>query len=179
MKIREILAEGILDDIVGDYPDQVKVDTPISTIKTTPRKRHVPRAVYKGEPAKGFKEYVRYAEKDTMHLQDVVNMFAKENKALADNVTINVPVSELDTIKEYDRELINGFTGKNTADEVAAMTADIKKNGIRDPGVVTLNRKKNGTITAILGEGNHRLNIAKKLGLKTMPVRFYYTETFR
>jgi len=177
MKLQE-LTEGILDDLVGEFPDTEEPERP-PTAKTTPRKRYPPRIVHKGTPPEGYKEYIRHAESDTMRLQTVVDMFTKANKAFADNVTINVPVKDLHNIREYDREMIDGFTGKNTAEEMAEMEADIKKNGITSAGVVTLNRDKNGTVTAIMGEGNHRLSIAKKLNIPVMPVRIYYKETFR
>ena len=51
--------------------------------------------------------------------------------------------------------MIDGFTGKNTAEEMADMEADIKKNGITSPGVVTLSRDKNGTVTAIMRSEEH------------------------
>ena len=177
MKIQEI-TEGILDDLVSDFPDTEEPKRP-ETVKTTPRKRYDPRVVHKGPVPDSHKKYIRYAEHDTMPLATIIDMFTKQNKAFSDNVTINVPVQDLHNIREYDREMIDGFTGKNTAEEMAEMEADIKKNGITSAGVVTLRRDKNGTVTAIMGEGNHRLSIAKKLGIETMPVRIYYKESFR
>lgn len=178
MKAFELFSEDILDDLVADFPDTDEPEHP-PTIKTTPRKRYDPRVVHKGKPPEGFKRYVRNLEIKTVSLDKIIDMFVNKNIAFADNVILNVPVQDLHNVREYDREMIDGFTGKNTTEEMAEMEADIKKNGITSPGVVTLRRDKNGTVTAIMGEGNHRLSIAKKLGIETMPVRIYYKELFR
>lgn len=172
----EHINEDLLDDLIGEFPDVVG-DIPVKVVKTKPRKKYKPRVLHKGKPPEGFKQYARQA-KSNMTLKKVVDMFAIENVAFADNITIDIPLKDLHTIREYDRKIIDGFTGKNTTDEMEELLRSIKRNGIKDPGVVTLHRLKNGNITAILGEGNHRLNIGIKLKLKTMPIRFYYKETF-
>ena len=48
----------------------------------------------------------------------------------------------------------------------------MKKNSIKDHGVVNMKHLKNGDVQVWLSEGNHRLAIAKELDLKTMPIRF-------
>ena len=101
-------------------------------------------------------------------------MFAMDNIKLYDSVQPQIAIKDLDTIKEYDRKVIDGFTGSNTDKEVNKLKDSIKKSGIKQWGVVTITRLKNGNVTAVLTEGNHRLMIAKELNIKTMPIMFYY-----
>ncbi len=54
------------------------------------------------------------------------------------------------------------------------MTGGLKKNGIKEYGYVTIDRRKNGDVEVLLGEGNHRLGIAKAVGIKQMPIMFSY-----
>jgi hypothetical protein len=70
--------------------------------------------------------------------------------------------------------MIDGYTGKNTEAEMKKLTADIKKNGIKEYGYVSIDRRKNGDVEVLLGEGNHRLGIAKAVGIKQMPIMFSY-----
>ena len=85
-----------------------------------------------------------------------------------------LPISELWTIREYDREMVDGYTGKNSAEEMKELKIDIKKNGIKQHGYISIDRRKNGDVEVLLGEGNHRLQIAKQLGIKEMPIMFTY-----
>ena len=107
-------------------------------------------------------------------LRGIIDLFALHNYKLADNFQPDVPINELYNIREYDRELKGGFTGSNTEAEMEELEASIKRKGIKHYGSVNITRLKNGDVTAILGEGNHRLKIAKKLRIKTMPIMFFY-----
>lgn len=71
-----------------------------------------------------------------------------------------VPVSWLSELKGNDL--------RYTEQEMQDLMADISANGINNPLIVDVGRK---TGTAILGEGNHRLEAAKRLGYTHFPVR--------
>jgi hypothetical protein len=78
-----------------------------------------------------------------------------------------VPISELDKIKEFDREA-NPATGFRDPGHLDALTKDLKENGIREPLSIIYNAE---TKHAVLGSGNHRLAAAKRLGLTALPVK--------
>ena len=91
---------------------------------------------------------------------------------LTDNlVEFEFTVKELDKYKEWKRTRNDSNLTPEQWDE---MKADIKKNGIRDYGVISLGQKRSGDVTAYIGEGNHRLAIAKELGIKKMKMRLYF-----
>jgi len=52
--------------------------------------------------------------------------------------------------------------------DVSDLSEDIKKRGVQEPGVIRYYQQSR---TAFLGEGNHRLEAAKRAGLTHMPVR--------
>jgi hypothetical protein len=89
---------------------------------------------------------------------------------------LELPVDELWKHREYDRF---GADRYKTSEELNALKESIEKEGIKDPltlNVATPNDPliSGGTreqVAAKLGEGNHRLAIARKLGLKTVPVQ--------
>lgn len=91
----------------------------------------------------------------------------KFSELLTENIykryTELVPVKTLDKYKEFDRDTpVMGILGYNN------LKADIKRNGIKEPLII---RYYKGDNTAFLTEGNHRLRIAKELGIKKVPVR--------
>lgn len=75
-----------------------------------------------------------------------------------------MPVSILEKYSEYDRVR----EPRNTPEEMAALKQDIMQHGIRNPLTMLYDP---WTGYALLGEGNHRLAIAKELGLTELPVR--------
>ena len=109
-----------------------------------------------------------------MTLDNIIRIFANDNIKVADNFQPMIDITELWKIREYDRKMIDGYTGKNTEAEMKKLTADIKKNGIKEYRYVTIDRRKNGDVEVLLGEGNHRLGIAKAVGIKQMPIMFSY-----
>ena len=183
---KQLMKEGLIDDLLGDF-DDVGSDTK-SIQKTSGSiytgKKHKPRSV-KGKKPTDFFDYIT-SEKElkslfisklgtkNITLKGIITLFAVYNMGLRDNITINLPVSEISTVREYDRTIIDGWTGKQSSNDFALLKADIKKNGMKNYGIVDMTRKSGGDIDVILGEGNHRLAIAKELKLKTMPIRFYY-----
>jgi hypothetical protein len=77
-----------------------------------------------------------------------------------------VPVSWLSELK--------GNKLRYTDDRMEALMADIAKNGINNPLIVDVGRNNE---RAILGEGNHRLEAAKRLGYTHVPVRVHVQNT--
>lgn len=79
-----------------------------------------------------------------------------------------VPTHVLDKHKEYDREVDPRFEGDHAhLDEV---TKDIAEHGVTSPLIMTYGQKDR---RAYIGEGNHRLAAAKRLGITHLPVRVY------
>ena len=94
---------------------------------------------------------------------NIAKLYAEHNYKLRDDITkFSFPVKEIDLYKEWNRPI---------NDDLMDM---IKKDGIRDYGVIGLYKKKNGEVRIILNEGNHRLAIAKKLGIKEMLINIYF-----
>jgi hypothetical protein len=80
-----------------------------------------------------------------------------------------VPVEYLDKIKEFDRTKQPLLS----REEYEKLKADIKVNGIKEPLMIYYYQQEN---TVILAEGNHRLAIAKELGMKSLPCRVIRNE---
>lgn len=174
--------EGLLDDLIGDFGNvDIKQKSPIITKKVKPQKKYKPR-IYDGVKPTNFIEYIRSKPElkklldGKISLNGIINLFAKENKALTDNVIVDINTSEINNIREYDRKIIDGWTGKSTTTEISELESDIKKNGIKNYSVVTIKRLHNGNVSVILGEGNHRLMLAKKLKIKKIPIMFYFSK---
>lgn len=71
------------------------------------------------------------------------------------------PIDDVYDLREYNRPFVQ------------ELADDIKKNGFTDP--ININIAKKGK--SYVGEGNHRLAAAKKLGIKEVPVVFsFYQE---
>ena len=111
-------------------------------------------------------------------LEGIVELYGKHNKVLADSVLPWIDVNELYEIREYDRDKFEGnWNGKKTRKEYQEQEDYIAKNGFSedDFGIVHLSRIGDTLIKAQLGEGNHRVIIAKRKGSpKTMPVLIQY-----
>jgi hypothetical protein len=74
----------------------------------------------------------------------------------------DVPVDFMWTYREFDRCGEDNLYGD---DYIERLTSDIKENGIEKPIVLQIDSN-----TALITEGNHRLCIAIKLNMKTIPV---------
>lgn len=85
--------------------------------------------------------------------------------------TIIATVKELDKYKEYDWNKKNFRQIDWKPEYWVKLKKDIKKKGVREPLIITLYKNER---RAKISEGNHRLGIAKELGLKDLPVRFLY-----
>ena len=74
--------------------------------------------------------------------------------------TKNVPIEELLSLQTEG--------GYRNQEQITNLREDISKNGIQTP--IELVRNNDGSIT--IENGNHRLQIAKELGIKEVPVKF-------
>lgn len=81
-----------------------------------------------------------------------------------------VSVEDLTPFRELDREVTPKFRGDSA--HLDELTEDIRVNGFREPVIINYD-PQNGL--ALLGEGNHRLAVAKRLGLDGIPVRVVKT----
>jgi len=98
--------------------------------------------------------------------KDIVNSRVKapvsEFVAKSNHYFEYVPTSEVDVFKEFDREV----TIKFDKSELDTLTRQVQKNGITAPLDLEVYRGH-----ALLVEGNHRLAVAKRLGIKFLPLR--------
>lgn len=72
-----------------------------------------------------------------------------------------VPTSSMHPLREYDRE-------KQPNTDLDALTEDIRTNGIREPMILLYGQDDR---KAVIGEGNHRLAAAERLGMEEVPAR--------
>ena len=93
-----------------------------------------------------------------------VNNLANNGKTLYNDIALgetkNVPIEGLLSLQT------NG--GYRNQEQFKNLREDISKNGIQTP--IELVRNNDGSIT--IENGNHRLQIAKELGIKEVPVKF-------
>ena len=185
-RFAEFIGEGFLDDMLAEFEpvSQAEIDKVLKKsdavlAKHAKQKQFKPRK-YSGQKPEGFSTYVRSQGElkkacgGKVTLDNIIKIFANGNVKVADNFTPMISISELWKVREYDRKMVDGFTGKNTESEMKKLKADIKKNGIKEHGHVSIDRRKNGDVEVLLGEGNHRLGIAKEVGIKEMPIMFSY-----
>ena len=86
--------------------------------------------------------------------------YMKDNYRSFEDVEF-VDVTLMDKMKEYDR------LTRPTTSNLDELAEDIKTNGFKEPLILDFN-PYNGQLK--IAEGNHRLAVAKKLGLKQVPV---------
>lgn len=63
---------------------------------------------------------------------------------------------------------MSGIPGNRLRYDPSELTEDIRQNGIREPLLLAYSQKSR---TVVLGEGNHRLEAARRLGMEHVPVR--------
>ena len=120
-----------------------------------------------------------------MSLEEVSCLWAKENKKLRDaHIHGFFPVKDLWPIREYTwtrEDSRSGFVRTETGDyeELSGpekwdhIKEDMKQNGWREeeqPVLVDLGKKGKAKVK----EGNHRLAIARELGMRKVPVKFFF-----
>ena len=93
-----------------------------------------------------------------------INNIANNQKTLYNNIALgevkNVPTEEILKFKTD-----GGYRDKQ---QMERLRKDIQENGIKNP--IELFKNKDGSIE--IENGNHRLQIAKELGIKELPVKF-------
>ena len=98
------------------------------------------------------------------NMEQINNNLANNGKTLYNDIALgetkNVPIEELLSLQT------NG--GYRNQEQIKNLREDISKNGIQTP--IELVRNNDGSIT--IENGNHRLQIAKELGIKEVPVKF-------
>lgn len=77
----------------------------------------------------------------------------------------DVPVEFIWEYREFDR-CDDGQDNIKGNDYISRLADEIKTNGIKEPIILQIDGGK-----ALVDEGNHRLCIARKLGLETVPVK--------
>lgn len=98
------------------------------------------------------------------NIEQINNNLANKQETLYNDIALeetkNVPIEELLSLQT------NG--GYRNQEQITNLREDISKNGIQTP--IELVRNNDGSIT--IENGNHRLQIAKELGIKEVPVKF-------
>ena len=98
------------------------------------------------------------------NIGQINNNLANNQQTLYNDIALgetkNVPIEELLSLQT------NG--GYRNQEQIKNLREDISKNGIQTP--IELVRNNDGSIT--IENGNHRLQIAKELGIKEVPVKF-------
>jgi len=90
--------------------------------------------------------------------------YLNENNYLDD--IYDVPVDFMWKYREFDRCGEDNLYGDEYIEE---LTNDIKENGIKSPITLQIDAGK-----GLIVEGNHRLCIAIRLGIETIPVKVLY-----
>lgn len=125
-------------------------------------------------------KYQWYYPKKNTTIKDIEDRYYSEGDKANDNFktsggeyyTIMAKTREIDKYKEYNWSNKH-FRRKNfDPDYWDELVSDIKKNGIKYPLIIILYEHEPDK--AHVGEGNHRLGIAKQLGIKEIPVRFLF-----
>ena len=177
--------DSIIDDILADFPQFIK------TGNYDPQPKFTPQPSTAREPVKiqgidhnsfaqwlRSKEQVRHAiqanlDTPKMSLKNCIALYTEYNIKIDDFVVLEFPIDVIFPYREYDRKMKDGWTGKMDQEEYTELMKNINKNGISNPGILTISA--NGADYEVqLGEGNHRLRIAEQLGLDKMPISFSY-----
>jgi len=113
-------------------------------------------------------EYYYYSPE--ISIEEIVERWAKNGEKLYDDVIHGYfSWKELWPYREFSRDTQPKYEGDETLRE---LEQDIKENGIKSPLLVLIG--KNGQ--ALVGEGNHRLFIARKLNIQQVPVHFEFRQ---
>jgi len=106
-------------------------------------------------------------------IYNIAKLFADHNIALADNTILKLKVDNLWEYREYDRRPGMGQS-KGDDNYYDKLKADIEKHGITEPLILNIQRKNDNSVEVFIGEGNHRLVIARELHKQFLDVRIYY-----
>ncbi len=109
-----------------------------------------------------------------INLTDIIRLYCDHNIQFTSDIILLLSVNEVNDVREYARDK-HIYSSKNTPEEYEELMEDIKLNGFKKCGRIRMTRNNDYTVGVILGEGNHRLAIAKQLQLDVMPIRLVYT----
>ena len=190
MNAAELYEEpSIIDQIINDFePAQDSSnEKPLSPrIKTKPPVSSAREPVkIQGIDHNSFAQWLRskeqvrkaiqqHLETPKLTLKNCIALFTEYNIKVDDNVVLHFPIDDIYPYREYDREMKDGWTGKMNSEEYTELMKDVNKHGIKEPGLMHV-RGKGAEYEVQLGEGNHRLRVAEKLGIETMPITFSYS----
>lgn len=121
-----------------------------------------------------FKSYYILSELEQFlgrkaNIRDISNVWVKNNLCLYDDEFHGYfEIEDVEKYKEYDRDKFS----RNSSDENKQIYDWLKQTGWKqtNPGQIVV--YKDGRIK--LSEGNHRLAIALKLGIKSIPILFHF-----
>jgi len=103
-------------------------------------------------------------------IQEIIDRWAKSNEKLYDDVVHGYfSWEEVWPYREFSRDIQPKYEGDETLRE---LEQSIQEQGIKSPLMVLIG--KNGR--ALVGEGNHRLFIARKLDIQQVPVHFEFRQ---
>jgi hypothetical protein len=117
-----------------------------------------------------------------MSLQDIIDKWQRDDEKMYDEDYVMIPVRALWPHREYTwtRDTARGGQARVKGKRMDlpgplkwdAMVDDMKSNGwdVKEPGHFDIG--KAGGVK--LGEGNHRLAIARKLGIQKAPIQFHF-----
>ncbi len=177
---------SMVDQIIGDFetssdnsdsePRPEKIQTPSSTSREPVKIQGIDHNTF--AQWLRSKEQVRNAiqknlETPKMSLKNCISLYTEYNIKIDDFVILEFPVKSVFPYREYDRDMKDGYTGKMNQEEYTDLMKDINKHGIKNPGILDISA--NGADYQVqLGEGNHRLRVAEKLGIEKFPLTFSY-----
>ena len=189
LKLNKITNENILDDILSDFSDiNTDNDLLISSkdikdfkpkVKTLKHKVIKPKKVIATD--RDFKEYLRSESEVKRELKNasldfsvksICELYGAKKLAIADSVILEFDVKDVYNYREYDWTRSSARWGSEKWDE---LKDSIKKNGIKQYGVLSLYRDKKGNVEVFIGEGNHRITLAKEVGIRKIPMRVSYS----
>lgn len=107
-------------------------------------------------------------------LNNIIRLYGEYNIQFTSNIILQLSVSDVNSVCEYARAK-DIYSSKKTPEQYELLLNDIKINGFRECGRIRMTRNADCNIEVILGEGNHRLSVAKQLQLNVMPIRLVYT----
>lgn len=110
------------------------------------------------QSSKGNINYSKAANKNDNLIKEVASKTFEANKNKSNVEFVNI--NDLLPLKE-----VGGF---RTEEQISKLENDIRKNGITTP--IKLIKKSDGTIS--IDNGNHRLEIAQRLGLEEIPIQY-------
>lgn len=110
---------------------------------------------------------------DSLSLYNIIDLYIQHDIIVSESVVLNIPTAEVNEFREYDRSRYL-YCSKRTPEQYDELYEDIKQNGINNGGRIRIQTVDENTVQVILGEGNHRLSIAKLLGLDHIPIVIRY-----